>query len=788
MDLFTLSAKLTLDSSEFDRDIGSAEQKGSSLGEKLSGVGSVVSKGFQVAGAAASAAITAVSGLAKSAIDAYAQYDQLTGGVKTLFDTSADTVIGYAQKAYLTAGVSMNTYLEQVTSFAATLNKSTKNNYEESAEIANRAMISMSDNANKLGTDMASIQNAYQGFAKGNYTMLDNLKLGYSGTTSEMKRLVKEASKMTAEQDKLGVKIQANSLDFANVVNAIAVVQEHLGIAGTTETEALTTISGSIGLLQASWENLKTTIVDPNGDISGAIDALIFSAKTAMTNLIPAIKQALTGMGTAIAEIAPVIASELPSLISEVLPSMITAASSLIDGFLDAITSSAPTIISGAVTIITQLATALVDNIDKVVDAAGQILDAIIDVFKNSDSPLLQAVGGLLDGIKSVLSTVIDLFKDFDGTVAAMKESDSAGIRALGTALETVQSVFNWCKENQGVVIPAIAGIFAAFEAKKITDAVSGLGGFSLKLLGIVTVAAIVITHIDEIKAAVQGLKEKVEEAAKPVNDFFLGLQGGGNGTLVAGQISDLIVDYNKATILLAKGSQEAGDKFKGKLKKELEDAGFTADEVGLIIKNWDFDKPKEENIALIESLGSTEGKAETINNLLETGNESGETVGETINKDKENTEKAITKVTELAKEVDAVAGTKKITYEVSYVDGGRGSKSGEYPYMNGSGANPRTGRTEQLHAKGEWNVPYDDYPAILHRGERVLTASQARQSDDGVNGVNGTTFDGLVSAVVQAIREGMQGVQVNSYLDGRELTDAVNRYQGEDLTAGRFA
>lgn len=171
MDLFTLSAKLTLDSSEFDRDIGSAEQKGSSLGDKLSGVGSVVSKGFQVAGAAATAAITAVSGLAKSAIDAYSNYEQLTGGVETLFKDSSGTIIEYAKNAYQTAGVSANTYMEQVTSFSASLLQSTAGDTAAAAEIANRAMVSMSDNANKMGTDMASIQNAYQGFAKGNYTI-----------------------------------------------------------------------------------------------------------------------------------------------------------------------------------------------------------------------------------------------------------------------------------------------------------------------------------------------------------------------------------------------------------------------------------------------------------------------------------------------------------------------------------------------------------------------------------------------------------------------------------------
>lgn len=624
----------------------------------------------------------------------------------------------------------------------------------------------------------------------GGANWLDNLKLGYGGTASEMKRLVKEAASFTAEQDKLGVKVKANSLDFANIVNAIAVVQEHLGIAGTTQLEAFSTISGSVTMLQASWENLKTTIVDPNGDISGAIDAVVFSAKMAFNNLIPAIKQALTGIGSAIAEIAPVIAAELPSLISDVLPSMITAATSLLDGFINAITSSAPTIIAGAVTVITQLATALVDNIDKVVDAAGQIMDAIIQVFQESDSPVLQFIGDSLEKIKSVVDFVIQLFKDFPGAVETLKSSDQPVLQLIGSALELVKGALDWIVAHQTEVITAVEAILAVFAVGKIIAFATALSPVKIILSAIAALATVIITNWSGIQKFFEDLWAAVKTAVSDAWTKFSEWIGDISGSVAAawGTVSDWF--NTNVWEPIKKFFTSAWDTI-SKLW-----TGITGFIIGawFNVSSW-FDTNVISPVKkFFEDLFGTISKIWTdISSSISNAWDKVYSVLEPIIKPiKDLFQGVVDTVSSIWNFLSDIfgLGDKTITVttvyqEVNSPKGGRNEFSGEYAYYSGSGANPMTGRTEQLHAKGEWNVPYDDYPALLHRGERVLTASQARQMDDGTNG---TSFDGLVSAVVQAIREGMQGVQVNSYLDGRELTDAVNRYQGEDLTAGRFA
>ena len=311
IDLGKLSAKVEIDTNKATKDLnnfGKSTDEGkkgvSDLGKETENTSGKVNMFGQVlkANLVSKAITTAVSGLISNikligdafvgVIQKYADYEQLIGGVETLFKDSADKVSKYADEAYKTAGLSANAYMETVTGFSASLLQSLNGDTEKAADAANQAIIDMSDNANKMGTSMESIQNAYQGFAKQNYTMLDNLKLGYGGTKEEMKRLLADAEKLT------GVKYDISNLN--DVYSAIHVIQTELGITGTTAKEAETTISGSINSLKASWENLLIGLGRTDSDISKLVSNVVNSAITVVKNVVPVVGQIFVGLKEAV--------------------------------------------------------------------------------------------------------------------------------------------------------------------------------------------------------------------------------------------------------------------------------------------------------------------------------------------------------------------------------------------------------------------------------------------------------------------------------------------------------
>ena len=261
---------------------------------------------------------SAVIDVGKQAISSYAEYEQLVGGVETLFKESAGIVQKYANDAYKTAGLSANEYMETVTSFSASLLQSLGNDTTKASEYANRAIIDMSDNANKMGTAMESIQYAYQGFAKQNYTMLDNLKLGYGGTKEEMARLISDASKMTDIQKELNLTVDEGNMSFGNIVNAISVVQKNMGIMGTTSKEASTTIQGSINSMKSAWQNLLTGLADDTQDFNTLVDNFVDSVITSSKNLVPRIKKTVEGIkslvNNLVKDVFPKLKREIPQL------------------------------------------------------------------------------------------------------------------------------------------------------------------------------------------------------------------------------------------------------------------------------------------------------------------------------------------------------------------------------------------------------------------------------------------------------------------------------------------
>lgn len=294
------------DKSQLNSTLDSAEKDTKSWGSKISAW--TVAKGQMIANVATKA-VTKVMDMASSlvtgAVNAAAQYEQLVGGVDTLFKDSSKKVQAYAAEAYKNVGISANAYMQNVTSFSASLLQSLGNDTDRAAEIANMAMIDMADNANKMGTSMESIQNAYQGFAKQNYTMLDNLKLGYGGTKTEMERLLKDAEKLTKK--KYDIK------NLSDVYEAIHAIQTEMGIAGTTQKEAMETVEGSMNAAKAAWQDVLTAMGNGKG-VKKAIKNFASTAKTALHNYAPVIKNAVSGMVEAAKELAP----ELGNIINEV--------------------------------------------------------------------------------------------------------------------------------------------------------------------------------------------------------------------------------------------------------------------------------------------------------------------------------------------------------------------------------------------------------------------------------------------------------------------------------------
>ena len=313
--------------------------------------------GYVAKGTAAAAA--GVGALVTQSVKSYADTEQLVGGVETLFKGSAGTVLNDANNAFKTTGLSANEYMETVTSFSASLVSSLKGDTDKAAALSNKALVDMSDNANKMGTDMASIQNAYQGFAKQNYTMLDNLKLGYGGTQEEMKRLLKDASALKKAQ---GQNVDYSINKFSDIIEAIHTVQENMDITGTTMKEAESTISGSLNMLKASWKDALSSLVSGDGDFDRCIDNLIYSAGKFGNNVIPAIEKALGGVGKLIERAAPIIADKFPTLAQNLLPPLIKAASSVVSGFIKALPTLLGVIIKELPGVLKELGGAVADT------------------------------------------------------------------------------------------------------------------------------------------------------------------------------------------------------------------------------------------------------------------------------------------------------------------------------------------------------------------------------------------------------------------------------------------
>ncbi len=475
--------------------------------------------GSRLAGAVKTAIAAAGIGAAfTKALTEGAALEQSLGGVETLFKDSADTIKQYAAEAYKTAGVSANSYMEQVTSFSASLLQSLDGDTEKAAEYANRALVDMSDNANKMGTDIGSIQWAYQGFAKANYTMLDNLKLGYGGTKEEMQRLIRDASKMTKVQKKLGVEVDASSLSFGNIVNAISVMQESMGIAGTTATEAATTISGSLASMKAAFSNVLGGLT-LGQDIRPALNGLADTVTTFLFgNLLPAVGNILRGLpsafGTFIRSAGPQIGETISQALGAVSPNLAG-----LWGSITAQMGGLMTSLQGTFSVLPSMLTALEPLLSGVLG----IINASLPGIQTALDTLKAAVESAAPMIQSAMEAIGEFMQSHAQEVVSALLSIAVGFKVFST-LTTIAAKI-------APVIKVIAGLIT-----KIKAAGSVLGGIKVVIAALGGPVTLIIAAVAALTAGFLYLWNTCE----PFKQFWLDL-GANIASFVSGAVQAVV-------------------------------------------------------------------------------------------------------------------------------------------------------------------------------------------------------------------------------------------------------
>lgn len=433
MELFKLFGTIAINNSEANEGLDETTDKARETGEGIKDLGkdadegeSKVGKAFSKMGSAAVAigktiaaglavASAAVIKIGKDAISAYGDYEQLVGGVETLFKDSSDTVIQNAANAYKTAGMTANEYMETVTSFSASLLQSLGNDTAAAANKADMAITDMSDNANKMGTSMDAIQNAYNGFAKQNYTMLDNLKLGYGGTKEEMQRLLEDATKLS------GVKYDISS--YADIVDAIHIVQTEMGITGTTAKEAASTIQGSLTTAKGAWTNLITGLADGTQDFDVLVNNFFDSVVNVADNIVPRIGQVLNTLPELVTKLVPKLISKVSEIIGQLLPVVVQGAASLLNvvvsvipDLVNALVATLPELINGIEQVFYGIVDALPTLVEVICNALPtlipQLVTAIINMIVYLATHFAEIIQPLIDNLPAIIISIVDALMD----------------------------------------------------------------------------------------------------------------------------------------------------------------------------------------------------------------------------------------------------------------------------------------------------------------------------------------------------------------------------------------
>lgn len=442
MNLLDLAVKITCD-----------DQASSNVDKISDGIKKKLGAAAKAGVAAVAAVNTATVAFGKTALDAYSNYEQLVGGIDTLFKASSGKMQQYAANAYQTAGVSANRYMEISTSFAAALISSLGGNTEAAADMANTAITDMSDNANKMGTSLEDVQEAYMSLSRGNYEMLDSLKLGYGGTKSELERLLSDAEKFSAAQGK----VRDFSVDsYSDIVEAIHIVQDEMGITGTTAAEAASTISGSVNMAKAAWENWLTGLGDENADTEVLTDQLVGSVTIAGEKIIERAGQIMVTLGQTVADYAPGVGLYLSNALISVMPEAVQGP--MRDAF------------AGVDKVVGKLESVFNDNLKPAADAADSVFSAISSGVKTFGDSINDLVLPAIDQLSPA-------FEDFFGVIQAAQPllefiADIIGVE-LAAAISTAIKLFAAIIEVAAFVITGFAQLY-----EDISGFVTGVGQF----------------------------------------------------------------------------------------------------------------------------------------------------------------------------------------------------------------------------------------------------------------------------------------------------------------------
>nr|DAH71549.1 MAG TPA: tail tape measure protein [Caudoviricetes sp.] len=546
MNLLDLAVKITCD----DQASGEVDKIGDGIKNKLGAAAKV--------GVAAVAAVgTATIAIGKTALDAYSNYEQLVGGIDTLFKASSGKMQQYAANAYQTAGVSANRYMEISTSFAAALISSLGGNTEAAADMANTAITDMSDNANKMGTSLETVQEAYMSLSRGNYEMLDSLKLGYGGTKSELERLLSDAEKFSAAQGK----VRDFSVDsYSDIVEAIHIVQDEMGITGTTAEEAATTIEGSVNMVKASWENWLAGLGNENADMEVLTDQLVASVATAGENIIPRVGQIMVTLGQTVADYAPGVGLYLRNALINVLPESVQGP--MRDTF------------SGIDDVIGKLAGMFEDNLEPAAGAAESIFAAIgsgVTTFGQAVNDLvLPAIDQLSPAFTYLFEAIqnaqplLEFLADVFGTVLA--SAISVIIQLFAGLVEVVAIIINGFQQMYDGISGFVTGVVQFFTAD-LPNAINALIGWFAQLPG--NIAAFLSMVISSVVAWVANM---VANAVSAGSQFISGIAGfmstlpGNVASWLSGAISTVVGWVSQ----FASNATSAASRFGSKLRSGL--------------------------------------------------------------------------------------------------------------------------------------------------------------------------------------------------------------------------
>lgn len=537
MDVFNLYAKLSLNTSEYEKGVEKAKGGASSLMDVFSGtvLGNVVTdglrniaNGFVTIGKMATGAAISIG---KASLDSYGEYEQLVGGVETLYKNSAKTVEQYAKRAFKNVGMSANDYMETSTSFAASLVSSLAGDTDAAAEMSNMAISDMADNWNKMGSSVQSVQDAYRGFSKQNYTMLDNLKIGYGGTKTEMQRLLADADALNAKQ---GIYTKYSIDSFSDIVQAIHVVQTEMGITGTTADEAASTIQGSTASMKSAWENLLTGIADPEQDFQALVDNLVDSVITAGNNIIPRIKEIVPTLIDGLSEIVTQLAPYVSSVIMELEPTVEEGLQALFGG-LSSVASELQPIVAD---VFSFLGDAIVFGLTTAVENSD--FSFLLDIFENVKTAVEEVIP-LIEKIAPALVTVgaaakgWEIGKKLQSIVTRFDEAKVAvSLFSMGLSdAEIAQGALNGTLKASEVLAGLLTGKIslmtlaqtAAAKAQAAFNAVLAANPIALIIVAVgalVGILAVLYAKNEDFRSKVNAAWESVSEKVQGVVDFLM--------------------------------------------------------------------------------------------------------------------------------------------------------------------------------------------------------------------------------------------------------------------------